>query len=324
LWYNIATMKTLAFYALFVAVIHVAATSAPLPRQAADPKAPKRATVNDNPNGQKPPAASLAPTGTTGIPGQKKAPSEEPFANGKDSKEAKAIRIVSSPEKDRWDKTTVIAGVVLVVVGFAGTLAAVWTLKAINRQNTHLRRSVIFARKNAIAAKKSADAIINSERAWLLVEMRLGKIDEANGKVESSGAVIPDEGKGVWVTVHFWATNHGKSPAWIREWRAAFSSFLFNNIPKAPDIHGISPIARGGPLPPGVAGKKWNWQGRASGDWPSGNWIIYGSIRYLDIFGKCRESVFAYSLIQQIDGTYSLERIPIAGWDTDRECGQQT
>ena len=73
----------------------------------------------------------------------------------------------------------------LAIVGVAGTIAAVWTLVTIRRQtdaierqvqemrNTSLQtdRLIEEATKQSIAAKKSAEALINSERAWIIVEL---------------------------------------------------------------------------------------------------------------------------------------------------------
>jgi hypothetical protein len=76
-----------------------------------------------------------------------------------------------------------IPNIALVLVGIAGIITAVYTLKVLSRQavsmrrqTTLLRRSVLWSRRSARAAKESADAallnaqaVINAERPWIVV-----------------------------------------------------------------------------------------------------------------------------------------------------------
>src|SRR5258705_405357 len=73
----------------------------------------------------------------------------------------------------------------LVFVGLGGTVAAAWTLRTIRRQTAAIEsqvaevkstsrqtdRLIEEATRQSIAAKRSADAIINSERAWIHLEL---------------------------------------------------------------------------------------------------------------------------------------------------------
>jgi hypothetical protein len=63
-----------------------------------------------------------------------------------------------------------LPNIVLCLVGIGGIIVAVCTLRIIERQTKHLRNSVVQARRAANAARQSTDALINSERAWVLVE----------------------------------------------------------------------------------------------------------------------------------------------------------
>ena len=93
-----------------------------------------------------------------------------------------------SVSKDWADWTLWLASGILAIVGVLGIGLAYKTLRAIERQGlsmrrqtTHLRRSVVQARRAARAAQVSADALINSERAWVLVQTA-SLVLEANGK----------------------------------------------------------------------------------------------------------------------------------------------
>jgi hypothetical protein len=88
------------------------------------------------------------------------------------------------PEKPPWWDVA-WATWALAVVGLCGTIAAIWTLLTIRRQTTAIERQVHEmqntsiqtdrlieeATKQSIAAKKSAEALINTERAWIMVEL---------------------------------------------------------------------------------------------------------------------------------------------------------
>src|SRR5882762_5158725 len=82
-----------------------------------------------------------------------------------------------------WD--VVWATWALVFVGLGGTVAAIWTLLTIRRQTTAIEQQVREMRNaggqteklifesalQSIAAKRSAEALINTERAWIMVEL---------------------------------------------------------------------------------------------------------------------------------------------------------
>ena len=95
-----------------------------------------------------------------------------------------AFILAALPEKPPWWDVA-WATWALTVVGFGGTIAAIWTLLTIRRQTKAIEQQVremrtgadlteklIFeATQQSIAAKKSAEALINTERAWIMVEL---------------------------------------------------------------------------------------------------------------------------------------------------------
>lgn len=72
------------------------------------------------------------------------------------------------PQKPAWwDATWANWG--LLIVGLAGTIAALWTLSIIRGQSNHIR-------KTADAALLNAEAVISAERAWVFSKMeKLGR-----------------------------------------------------------------------------------------------------------------------------------------------------
>ena len=108
---------------------------------------------------------------------------------------AEPVQITSIPKvsieskKDLYDKVLVVATSLLVLVG--------------GFQIFYLWRTVAVAQAAAGAAKVSADAVINSERAWLL----LGDFTEERHNFKP-------EGLNLFLTFR----NYGKTPAWVVEY----------------------------------------------------------------------------------------------------------
>lgn len=80
--------------------------------------------------------------------------------------------------------TPIVSNWPLIAVAIGGILVARSTLKTIarqalsmRRQTTHLRNSVIQGRKAADAALLNAQAVINSERAWVEIELGASEKD---------------------------------------------------------------------------------------------------------------------------------------------------
>jgi hypothetical protein len=104
-----------------------------------------------------------------------------------------------------------VPAVALVLVGVAGIITAIYTLKVLSRQavsmrrqTTHLRKSVIHSRKSAEAALLNAQAVVNSERPWMIIEL----------------TPIPGAPKQGYVSFHAW--NRGRTPAEIMAYQGDF------------------------------------------------------------------------------------------------------
>jgi hypothetical protein len=132
---------------------------------AADDPASRSKNVSHNSDHQQTPtdAPSAIPEKSTRHVDQDsgKAPAE---TNAKETTVIREAAPVPKPGKDWWDKAYVIFTGLLVIVGGLAVGYAVKTLRAIERQalsmryqTTHLRNSVIQARKAANAAKRSAE-----------------------------------------------------------------------------------------------------------------------------------------------------------------------
>lgn len=121
----------------------------------------------------------------------------------------------------------------LVFIGICGIYAAIKTLRAIEKQTD---ATVIAAN----AAKDSADALINSERAWILLD----RILPAHANLDR---LIPQGNFPLHMKVSF--KNYGRTPAWIVG--HGFSFTLEDKSFRPPDRY-TGPIENtfGAPVPP--------------------------------------------------------------------------
>jgi hypothetical protein len=178
-----------------------------------------------------------------------------------------SVQVISLPKvsiesrKDLYDKVLVIATSLLVLVG--------------GFQIFYLWRTVAVAQAAANAAKISAEAVINSERAWLL----LGDFTEEQQNYRPEG-----------INLYLTFKNYGKTPAWVVE-----HSFHFVRVPKRTStfdpLEPYDPqiIPFGEPVPPDKPYPRICAQleldeaiiGRP--DMPS-DFIFYGHIKYQDVF----------------------------------------
>lgn len=190
-----------------------------------------------------------------------------------------------------------IPNLALVLVGIAGIITALLTLKVLSRQalsmrrqTTHLRRSVIEARRGVRAAKNSADAallnaqaVINAERPWIIVEIRqpyMGKDYDFSGR------------------------NCGRTPAEIISISARTTSAADEfSLPPQPE-YGTAILAHRKFIPPRGTFEVYHFSGdmlvnqsperddiRASRK----RLIVYGNVRYLDVLAQREhETRFCY------------------------------
>jgi hypothetical protein len=148
--------------------------------------------------------------------------------------------------------------------------------EAANKNAEFSRLNAEATRDNAAAAKASADALVNSERAWIMVDIRwhqnIAALTHNTGANEATS-----------VNIDLLCTNQGKSPAWIVEEqiRAEVTTSLSDSpvldpsdtqIQKRYEFVGVgqqceNPHRR-------LSGKGWNGK----------HVYVYGFIKYTDIF----------------------------------------
>jgi hypothetical protein len=73
------------------------------------------------------------------------------------------VRVVSTPEKDSWDKAAVWVNMGLGIIGVCGIVVAVITLRKVERQTVATEKSVTHSMLNI-------QAFVNSERPWIKVD----------------------------------------------------------------------------------------------------------------------------------------------------------
>ncbi|MGA2606665.1 MAG: hypothetical protein ABSH01_04310 [Terriglobia bacterium] len=139
----------------------------------------------------------------------------------------------------------------------------------------------------------------NAQRAWVMVEI------EHNAKKWADGEVHVLEGSGTGGdTTTFYAVlvcrNEGSSPGWIDEKRVKFE--IVSSLPPRPNLEcaqfvqaGPIPIGTGQALPPTDI---LPFEPVAMGRQEHGKLtVVYGVVKYRDIFDKRRETTFAYRIL---------------------------
>ncbi len=201
----------------------------------------------------------------------------------------------------------------LVAVGVGAIWAALRTLGAIDRQarimdeqRGILEESVKVARDNAAAAKANAEALVNGERAWILVHLRWEQLQDRLLKLVNTTYIADGVAvEGTHACVDCVISNNGRSPAWIIEKRITIA--ISETIAPEPDLH-LAPVSDPILEPIAVNGESvWHAEPGCNGrPEPCKITIIYGSVKYRDIFDKIRETRFGYMVSPSSD----LERIP--------------
>ncbi len=162
------------------------------------------------------------------------------------------------------------------------------------RQADALHSLVSATRKSADAAGESAAmaasnvlALMNAERAWIMAEIQW----RANMHVVKHSDSLS-------LDIFLLYQNDGKTPAWITEVRILFR--IIDAQPVKP-LYGTSPgdFAISGPIPVtiGEKGKIKAWL-QCEGIQEGKTLIVYGFIKYRDVFSPDRETRFGYKVIQ--------------------------
>lgn len=288
--------------AMLLAVVQA---SPPVPRKTANNAASGSHTIQDN-------AATKEQKPNSPLPVQKPNSAE----TNKDSSQAPSnpnehiTIIVQQPTSvSGWEKAYVILTGLLVLVGGIGIGYAVRTLEAIKRQAkanedqlTEIQQSsektdrmisltaqqaensrlaTESAKQSADAAKASADVLVNSERAWIIVNIRWteGKVFFVHST--SINAKTAHETTGL--DIDLLCINEGRCPAWIIEEKIRVEVVPYPTFPPSFDpadtqfeeryeLVGVrqqseSPRRR-------VFGKGWNGK----------HAYVYGFVRYRDTF----------------------------------------
>jgi hypothetical protein len=173
----------------------------------------------------------------------------------------------------------------LLIVGFFGVWIAIQTL---------------------VDIKDQTRALINSERAWIMVEV--DRVPGMGGIIDGSRSemgVGPVHTENTAFRARIVCKNDGKTPAWITEKWAGLD--IIDSLPESPDwkrttLLEVAPE----PLIVGEVGKAKDEtlickRGRALGKMT----ILYGIVKYRDPFGANRATSFGYEV--RDDGT--LERL---------------
>ena len=135
----------------------------------------------------------------------------------------------------------------------------------------------------------------NAQRAWVMVDV------EHNDKKWADGQVHVIEGSGTGGnTTAFYAIlvcrNEGSSPGWIDEKRVKFE--IVSSLPSRPDFESPQ-FNQAGPIPIGTAQPNAvPFEPIAVGHQEDKKLtVIYGIVKYRDIFGKRRWTTFAYRIL---------------------------
>ncbi len=157
-----------------------------------------------------------------------------------------------------------------------------------------------IARTTANAAKESADATIVGQRAWIMAEVEPDSEKWSDRRLHVlQGSGTSGDSTAIYALVV--CTNLGKSPAWIDEIRAKFE--IAKTLPVIPNFEAAEHIETG-TIPLGMAEggaipyiQKLPWTAIAVGHQELGKMnVIYGFVRYRDIFQKSHLTTFGYRI----------------------------
>ena len=203
------------------------------------------------------------------------------------------------------------------VLSFLANLAlvgvAIWGVNVAANSLEEVRRQAKATEDAATAAKDSAQAVINAERAWVMVDMRfclgshLTKITSGDGSIHTAAKV------------EISLQNCGPTPAWIFEQWVCLevANFVVMSATEYPTPQ-FPQFGKEGkkssvnysilPMVKGQEPEKWTTSidddGWATDD--NGRYVhIYGVVRYRDAFSSLRETYFGYGVWNG-----QLERMP--------------
>ncbi len=182
----------------------------------------------------------------------------------------------------------------LVIVGAVTLLLIYYQARETARAARATEKSAQAALASAAAARRSADAIINSERAWVMVyvEWTPGYKGRFLGSSSTRQQGVKEQ---TTVTLRFVCRNEGKTPGWIREKRATVR--IMSSLPEEPDLASTE-ILQAEPEPIGVGIQTHlDYSFTCDGQQAEGQlMVVYGIVRYRDAFGGDRHTTFGYRI----------------------------
>ncbi len=160
-------------------------------------------------------------------------------------------------------------------------IVAFLTLVFLGRQAWETRRS-------AEGTKASLESLINSERAWVMVDFEwIPNLGIANGSNSEIGHNYSVE--------HFLiCTNCGKTPGWITEIRFKIGVLPLPPIPQLDDVDPQHTVPE--PLAPDGKPFRKDYFTTTPGSRPN-KFVLYGVVKYRDVFGPERRTYFAFEII---------------------------
>ncbi|HZC21838.1 MAG TPA: hypothetical protein VE866_00750, partial [Candidatus Binatia bacterium] len=305
-----------AVLALLLALVQAAPTMAR--------KAPDKGSGRSNQQ----PTSSVPATQNAAEPQPQKGQAQSPHDSDK-----QIIVIVQQPTSG-WEKAYVILTGLLAIIGVFGVAAAFRTLRAVESQ-AHIMQGQLTAMQgqlaqmdsagkqtdqlieqekqqtkelrdatdialahaeaavdSAKAAKASSDALINAERAWIIAELRCKPGTSVFFGTNSDGETT------AIMDAELWCYNSGKSPAWITERLARLIVVAPEDIPTTPPELSLKDIVDNRVEPVGPKSEsKFTWNPTGTGRQTIEKLaVIYGVVRYRDIFEQNRETWFAYRM----------------------------
>lgn len=186
----------------------------------------------------------------------------------------------------------------LVLIGILGTVAAMVSLRFIFQQTKATQVA-------SDAAKMSVDAAINSERAWVMVDVSW--VPHERVKVVDGASASSENNTGLYVRID--CSNRGKTPAQIIEKRIClFVTRIGKELPKEPNLEIDVFDAE-----PHYIQSNEQW---AKDDWVIGEGnrgpmdfvkvYVYGVVKYRHLFSETpAQTTFGYELV----GNNKLERL---------------
>jgi hypothetical protein len=326
--YTFFAMKALALTVLLA----VMQASPPIPRQTANKPASTGGTVQRQPKAKQKPTAQPPPsTDTKQTPYDDATGNGQGTDNAQHSVSITELPAVTVKEHKRdwadWGYWAFNLG--LVVVGALQVVLLCWTLQAIRRQaitmsqqrlvmvrqwramreqvseirgqaaemkeqTDILEKSVKAAQDNAAAAKASADALINSERAWVMADIKWSA--DVAGLTRSTQLRVVNGSGEVSADICLIYQNDGKTPAWITEKRIILRevSALQNPPDYTPDATGDAFTLVSEPLTVQGTGKYCAILTCKGNRELGKTLVVYGFIKYRDVFSPDRETRFGY------------------------------